>query len=105
MYELYGSPEKFGLETVGEVDWSSGSYEFDLTVVWRRKSDGAFFFAEDSGCSCPSPFESVGVDDLMPVESLSEFHAHLTKRTGGNYYDRSEDTARLVERLHGMGLR
>lgn len=30
---IYYDPEKFGLTTVGEIDWSTGSYEFDLTVV------------------------------------------------------------------------
>lgn len=106
MSDLYGSPERFGLETVGEIDWSSGCYEFDLTVVWRRTFDGAFVYGEDSGCSCPSPFESTGVDELTRIQSLEQFKAHLAERQGQRYTDdRSDEVARLLERLHGLGLR
>jgi hypothetical protein len=60
---IYYDPEKFGLTTVGEVELSSGSYEFDLFVVWQD-STGRYLWGQDSGCSCPSPFESHGVEDL-----------------------------------------
>jgi hypothetical protein len=33
-------------------------------VVWKRLSDGQLLYGTDSGCSCPSPFEGQGVDDL-----------------------------------------
>ncbi|MGW9196092.1 DUF7574 domain-containing protein [Micromonospora chersina] len=107
MSDLYGSPEKFGLETIGEVDFSSGSYEFDLTVVWRRQFDGAFVYGEDAGCSCPSPFEDFGVDGLTRITSLEAFKAHLATRMAETYYglNRSDEVARLLERLHGEGLR
>lgn len=106
-HEMYGSPEKFGLETVGEIDWSSGSYEFDLTVVWRRKFDGAFVYGEDAGCSCPAPFEDSGVEELTRIKSLEEFKAHLADRQRDTYYgeNRSDEVVRLLERLHGLGLR
>src|SRR5699024_372088 len=44
-------------EEIGEVEWSEESYQFDLTRVYRQISTGALFYATDSGCSCPSPFE------------------------------------------------
>jgi len=50
---IYSATEKFGLETVGEVEFSSGAYEFDTTVVWRDKETGSLYVASDSGCSCP----------------------------------------------------
>ncbi|WP_346536989.1 hypothetical protein [Micromonospora sp. DPT] len=105
MSYMYGDPEKFGLTTVGEIDWSSGSYEFDLTVVWQRKFDGVFVYGEDSGCSCPAPFESTGVDELTQITSLESFKQHLAERRRDGYYDRSDEVARLLERLHGLGLR
>jgi hypothetical protein len=105
MNDLYYDPAKFGLETIGEIDWSSGSYEFDYTVVWRRTSDGAFVFGEDSGCSCPSPFEDTGVDDLKPVASLAEFQEHLMARSAEPYgYARDVEIAELLERLRTAGL-
>jgi hypothetical protein len=65
----YGSPEQFGLTTIAELERSDGNYQFDLLVLWRRTSDGAVVWAEDSGCSCPSPFEDTGVEDLQVLNS------------------------------------
>lgn len=62
MSNVYYDPEKFGLTPVAEVD-IAGSYEFDMFVVWRRQ-DGKLAWATDSGCSCPIPFENVGIPDL-----------------------------------------
>lgn len=63
MNDVYYSPEKFGLTTVGEVELSNGSYEFDLFVVWQD-SAGTYLWGRDAGCSCPSPFEYQGIDGL-----------------------------------------
>lgn len=65
MYDenFYGSPEKHGLEIVGEVD-AGGGYDFEKFVVW---TDGRrLYYATDSGCSCPTPFEDIDtVSDLV----------------------------------------
>lgn len=104
---IYSDPAKYGLETIGEVDWSDGCYQFDLTVVWRRPADGAFLYGEDAGCSCPSPFESTGVDGLTPIASPPEFAAHLEERKASNVYgpDPSAAIAELLERMHKAGAR
>lgn len=67
--DVYHQPEKFGLEQVTEIDYSDGSYCFDTRVVWRHKETGKLYTARDSGCSCPSPFESYN-----SIESLSPFN-------------------------------
>lgn len=61
---IYYNPEKFNLEEVAQHDFSSGSYEFDYRVVWRDKTTGKLYTARDSGCSCPTPFESLRYKDL-----------------------------------------
>lgn len=72
-YNIYYDKEKFGLEIVNEVD-SAGDYSFDKTVIFKDK-DNNFYFASDSGCSCPSPFEDfTSVADLTKL-TLHEFHA------------------------------
>jgi hypothetical protein len=80
MPDLYHSPEKFGLSPLGEIQWGPACYDFDLTVVWQDTTTGALYFADDSGCSCPSPFESQGRDDLTPIDKPQTFIDHVNKR-------------------------
>ena len=50
----YYDPEHYGLSIVGVVE-EELSYEFDMFVIW---TDGeTYYWASDSGCSCPIPFE------------------------------------------------
>lgn len=75
--DVYYAPEKSGLEIVKELEDETLSYEFSKLVVWKDK-EGSFYWATDSGCSCPSPFEDyVKVEDLTKLtldeESFAEF--------------------------------
>jgi hypothetical protein len=56
--DIYYNPEKFGLEKVGEFDWADPDYSFDICCVWKAQR-GQYWVGNDSGCSCPSPFENV----------------------------------------------
>lgn len=92
LVDIYYSPEKFDLEVVGEIDFSSGSYEFDLTVVWRDTETGALYYADDSGCSCPSPFEYQGRDSLTRVTRTQDLIDHFEDRKRDSYdYDPSDE--------------
>lgn len=92
---LYSNPEKFGLTIVGEIDWSSGCYEFDITAVYRRPG-GQLVYAEDSGCSCPEPFGDQGWDDLTPC-TAAELQAHLEKRQHEHAYLPEDEGYRAAE--------
>lgn len=94
---IYDAPEKFGLTTIGEIDYSTGCYEFDLTVVWRD-APGQLYYGDDSGCSCPSPFEGQGMDDLTPC-TPAELQAHLQKRADEQLYDDSAEQDRHAARI------
>lgn len=83
MSDLYYSPEKFGLRVVDEVEFSSGAYEFDTSVLWQDIETGAFYVADDSGCSCPVPFEGVGRSDLLKIDRLQTL---FEKRKSDSYY-------------------
>jgi len=75
---IYSNPEKYGLRTIGEIDWTDELYEFDLTVVWITPY-GVLYWGNDTGCSCPEPFESFSLSDL----STGTFHdlaEHLNAR-------------------------
>lgn len=54
--DVYYNPEKFNLEIVIVLDEEYLSYEFNMFVVWKD-TNGGLYYATDSGCSCPSPFE------------------------------------------------
>jgi hypothetical protein len=86
---IYYSPEKFGVKIVAEYD-PSEPYEFDTTLIFE-KEDGSLWWAHDSGCSCPVPFEDVGADDLAPYR-YDEMVAHLREQ-----YDRSVRGSDLVD--------
>ena len=96
MANVYYDPEKFGLTTVGEIEWSDGCYQFDLTVVWRT-ADGRLVYGEDSGCSWPGIFEDdPGVEDLTAT-TPAELQIHLEERNRDNYSgDRSGPIAELM---------
>lgn len=59
-------PDQFGLHFVASVD-QAGDYEFDTLVILAHET-GTFFWAADSGCSCPTPFEGFGVPDDQYAE-------------------------------------
>jgi hypothetical protein len=78
----YYSPEKFGLEIVGEAELSVPNYDFDMLVVWKD-ADGTLYYAQDSGCSCPSPFEDYNsVDDLHKLTSVDELQEYAKDYDG-----------------------
>jgi len=79
-HNIYYNPEKHGLTVVAEIEYSSGEYEFDTRVVWRDAS-GKLYTARDSGCSCPTPFEEVTMQeadsfsyDAIHSEVMNEDH-------------------------------
>lgn len=59
------NPEALGLQMVG-LGEDNLSYEFNELTFWRGP-DGRVFGAEDSGCSCPTPF------DYLESETYEEF--------------------------------
>jgi hypothetical protein len=89
---------------IGEIDFSSGEYEFDFTVIWMR-GDGSFVYAEDAGCSCPEPFADQTLNDVVEIPSLEEIKMHLESRNTRHGYDRSQQIVEMIERLHREGLR
>ena len=73
-FNPYYSPEKCGLVLIGEVDRSDECYQFDLLVVWQDNESKKLYCAEDSGCSCPTPFEEVHrLSDMEEIEDPIKF--------------------------------
>lgn len=81
---VYYSPEKFGLTQVECIDFSDGCYQFDYLVVWKD-AEGRLFYAEDSGCSCPSPFETMGMPELTRVQDAMEIVSRMEQKLKDGY--------------------
>jgi hypothetical protein len=79
---IYTHPEAYGLTVVADVEAASG-YEFDTFVIWRDKT-GAFWWAQDQGCSCPVPFDGKDLSNL-PSGSLKDAITDLKAWMGEDY--------------------
>ena len=92
-------PEDFGfVSTIGEIDLSQPDYSFDLLVVLEGK-DG-YYLSTDSGCSCPSPWESHTADDFtgpLTAEQAKEEITSLSEGAYGGVYDAEERDALLAQ--------
>ncbi len=89
--DIYYQPETCGLSLVSEVE-NAGNYEFDKAVIWKHDASGRVFYAFDSGCSCPSPFE----DEFFNVNERGEINTSLNEATARNW----EGAADELEREH-----
>lgn len=90
----YYNPEKLGLEIVYCVD-TAGDYEFSMLVIWKD-AEARLYYATDSGCSCPSPFEDFhDVEDLERVTNRRDVYNAL----GSLYGARVDDMVRLIDVL------
>lgn len=94
---LYDSPEKYGLEIVAELSDNNLSYEYDITVVWKDDANRVFW-AADSGCSCPTPFEDYrSLDDVheITLDAWDTFFAVLSSCTQYDAGDRTQTLSRV----------
>ena len=81
MYEdVYSTPAKHGLEYVGDIEWDDEAYSFNMTGVWRDPASGQLYWADDSGCSCPSPFEDINGREGLTAGTADELDAHLKEQ-------------------------
>lgn len=81
--DVYNSPGKYGLDSVGCVEWHDEPYSFNLTGTWRDPATGVLYWADDSGCSCPSPFEDYTDRESLTTGTPDELGAHLAGRLEG----------------------
>jgi hypothetical protein len=56
-YDIKTFLKTTGLTQIAELDEKDLSYEFCMIRAWLHGDTGRVFWKQDSGCSCPSPFE------------------------------------------------
>lgn len=72
----YYDPADCGLDLVDTLEMPDLSYAFDYFCLWRDKDTGRYYYASDSGCSCPSPFEDYhSLDDLNETPNRRDLRA------------------------------
>lgn len=60
------NPSSCGLVLIDSLDHAD-SYEFNTDVIFKDIETGALYYAHDSGCSCPTPFEDVNSLSCMEI--------------------------------------
>jgi hypothetical protein len=102
---VYNRPEHFGLEIIGEVNYSYG-YDWDIAVVFRNIETDLCVLEQDSGCSCSSPFEYETDTDSWQWDTRINVANALLALSAKNaaYYDYDRDdinmqTAEVIGRL------
>lgn len=99
----YSSPEKHGLTMIGDIEWDDESYQFDMTAVWRD-AEGGLYWADDSGCSCPSPFEDFQSIEELTKGTFYELATHLEgRKANAQSGDAAARVVELLSRVDGSG--
>lgn len=109
MNNIYYDPESFGLEIVGSFEWSEPSWSFDTLCVWKERR-GQYWIGEDSGCSCPCPFENITdinqLDGPYTKDGLRKrINFLIEDRTAGEYsysYPKAKLKKSASELLSGL---
>lgn len=106
MSNIYSEPEKFGLEIVGEIE-DEPDYSFDMFVVWKDNK-GSLYYGQDSGCSCPSPFENIeSVSELEKIDknNFDVFETavmRFNKEYSENARPSLEDRKNLIGKVYSL---
>lgn len=61
-YNPYYSPEKLNLSILS-FDRPGMSYEYDM-YLFVKTPDGRVYSCQDSGCSCPTPFDNYSATNM-----------------------------------------
>lgn len=98
----YYNPENCDLTHIARLEDPASCYSFDTTIFVKDNPTGGIYAAQDSGCSCPTPFESVcGLPDMTLVRSIPEA-AQIIARSYATY-DQA-DVRKALDALREAGL-
>ena len=101
---VYYYPNTWGLELVGEIEYSSGSYEFDTRII-LKDADGKFYTASDSGCSCPTPFEDYDSLSDLETTTIKMLMDEISKDIDKYSQDSMQTAQQIIDHLREIGLR
>lgn len=106
--DVYYQPEAFGLTILGTIERYEPDYSFDFVVVFLHE-DGRIFAGQDSGCSCPSPFEDfTSLDKLDKIDGwaeLDQWLKELAPQVDGYYSGNPNylvEAAEIVQKVRAL---
>lgn len=81
---------------LADIEWTGEPWEFDRTEYLGH--NGTVWFASDSGCSCPEPFEFHRFpEDYEEIRTMQEFYDSLRETDEARVVDQIETARRAVE--------
>lgn len=97
--------EEVGLVLIDILDESDYSYGYNTLLVFHHTPSGRMFWTQDSGCSCPAPFE----DDYFKSPDDTNF-AEITRgdsyenfvRIVNNFPDTFEYRNGMIQKVKGL---
>ena len=101
--DVYSNPENYGLKILAEAS-EDEAYQFNMFVVWEDCA-GGMYYADDSGCSCPSPFEEFMHPAGLNKLKWETFNQDLDKWVQGYSHDDYEDSQLKRRRQQADQLR
>ena len=81
------NPKEFNLSILHGMDEEGLSYEFNEFRVWSDNKTNRVFWAVDSGCSCPTPFEDYWFNsaDDTNLEEVTQYNFHSFETAVNNF--------------------
>lgn len=83
----------YGWTQIAELE-HGGSWEFDTFLVYAKGEK--FFWAMDSGCSCPEPFENLSIEDC---EKFDIHNLHVIESALKNYDASASERIEVMEAI------
>lgn len=85
-YGYYPYDAFVGFTKLDEIEWDNESYSFNITGIWVKDDDGTVWTADDSGCSCPTPWEDLDtLERLFSIDPLVERYKRQTATDESGY--------------------
>jgi hypothetical protein len=98
--DVYYNPEHFGLEIVGTAEYGGG-YDYDTFAVFKD-AEGKFYYGEDQGCSCSSPFEGMTKADLTVAANRHELLNAIDSHASDGYHRDAKTAIELRSKVAAL---
>lgn len=89
---VYQYPENHRLKIISVFE-REPQWDFNMHVIFKHEDTNKVYYAHDSGCSCPTPFEDFsGIDDMEEItkEGFESFSSMIMREDYGTVGEKRE---------------